>query len=86
MDGLGEQRLADTSLSDDHERSGIGRESRNSRLESRDGRAVAYDLNRFQSSGPGVGDHVEVTGSNPFDKKVLSGEWSLDSKGLWTLG
>ena len=56
MDGLCEQRLAGTGLSDDHEGLSIGGELRNSRLESCDGRAAAYDLDGIQSSGPGVRD------------------------------
>ena len=59
---------------------------RDSRLESCDGRAAAYDLDGIQSSGPGERDQVEVAGSNRFERRVLPGEWSLDSEGLWTLG
>ena len=53
MDGLCEQCLAGTGLSDDHEGLSIGGEVRDSRLEPCDRRAAAYDLDGIQSSGPG---------------------------------
>ena len=61
MDGLCEQCLAGTGLSDDHEGLSIVGEVRDSRLESGDGGAAAYDLDGIQSSGPGVRGQMEVS-------------------------
>jgi hypothetical protein len=69
MDGLGEQHLADTCLSDDHKGLKVVSEVGDSRPEPCDGRAAAYDLDRVQRSGPEVRDHMEVTGSNHFVRR-----------------
>jgi hypothetical protein len=85
MDGLGEQRLANPRLSDDHKRLAIGGKLRDSRLESPDRRAAAYDLDRVQCSGPGMNDQVKGPVQTVSNETDLTGEWSPDSKGLWTL-
>lgn len=85
MDSLGEQRLADTCLSDDHKGLRLGGEVLDSRPESCDGRAAAYDSEGIQSCGPDERDHMDVTGSNRFERngssrRMVSGlRRSLDS-------
>ena len=55
------ERFPSSSLSEDHEGLSIGGEVRNSRLESDNARAAAYDLDGIQSSGPGVRGQMEVS-------------------------
>jgi len=85
MDNPCEQSFADPRLSNDHKRLAIGGEVRDSRLESRNGRAAAYDVDRVQCSGPGMNDQVKGPVQTDYNETVLTGEWSPDSKGLWTL-
>jgi hypothetical protein len=86
MNGPGKQRFADPRLSDDHKGLGIGGELGNSRLESRDGGAVAYDLDGIQSSGPGMttkrSDRFEPLRTKRFFP--ANGLWTQKVSGLWT--
>ena len=59
VNGPGKQCFPNTRLSENHEGLSIGGEVRDSRLESCDRRAAAYDFGRVQGSGPGVKDHME---------------------------